>query len=116
MVRVKQHGIAGYKIKRTRVVSLAAGVIKREETTDAYPPTMEIDEVPVGFDEALLPPLPGAPTVGDDGVTPGAAAAGASVGGGDAGAPPAVVFVEAPGAHAPTKGQASPPRVLTLRR
>ena len=107
-VRVKQHGIAGYKIKRTRLVSLVAGTTKREETTDSYPPTMEIDEVPVGFDESLLPPLPAAPVVGDD-ATPAAAP---SVDGGA----PAVVFIEAPGAHAPTPGQASPPRLLTLSR
>ena len=105
-VRVKQHGIAGYTVKRTRLISLAGGKVKREETTDTYPPTMEIDEVPVGFDEARLPPLPGeAPTGGGE-----AATATASVGA------PELVFLEAPGAHAPTKGQASPPKLVTLTR
>ena len=32
---------------------------KKEELTDFYPPTTEIYKVPVGFDVALLPPLPG---------------------------------------------------------
>ena len=110
-VRVKQHGIAGYTVKRTRVLSFAGGKVKREETTDTYPPTMEIDEVPVGFDEAQLPALPGAPAV--DGAVPAAVAAAAPAVGGAA---PELVFVEAPGAHAPTKGQASPAKVVSLTR
>ena len=58
-VLVKQHGIQGYKIKRTRLFTYPDGTKKKEEETDTYPPTTEIYKVPVGFDVAALPPLPG---------------------------------------------------------
>jgi VanW like protein/Putative peptidoglycan binding domain len=57
-VVLKQHGIRGYRVKRTRELAYADGSRKSEETTDTYPATAEIYEVPPGFDEARLPPLP----------------------------------------------------------
>ena len=49
-VLVKQHGIKGYKIKRTRNFTYADGTRRKEDMTDTYPPTTEIYHVPVGFD------------------------------------------------------------------
>ncbi len=57
-VVLKQHGIRGYKVKRTRELSYPDGTRKKEETEDTYPATAEIYEVPPGFDESRLPPLP----------------------------------------------------------
>ena len=58
-VRLKQHGIRGYSIKKTRVIHLAGGHDKVEVTTDIYPPTFEIYQVPPGTDvDTALPPLP----------------------------------------------------------
>jgi vancomycin resistance protein YoaR len=158
-VMVKQHGIRGYKIKRTRTLVFADGHVKKEETTDKYPPTTEIYEVPPGFDEALLPPLPeqdqddgegsdtsaaaasaaAAPvpataTASPDPNAPAPSVAPASVVPASVNAPVApsdpsavactgscakagdLVFVDAPGAHAPTQAQAKPPKTFTLRR
>ena len=56
---MKQHGIKGYRIKRSRLLKYPDGTSKKEEATDFYPPTTEIYHVPVGFDVALLPALPG---------------------------------------------------------
>src|SRR5690606_31070635 len=58
-VVIKQHGIQGYRIKRTRISTFSDGTERREVETDTYPATTEIYQVPVGFDVALLPPLPG---------------------------------------------------------
>jgi vancomycin resistance protein YoaR len=57
-VVLKQHGIRGYKIKRTRTLLFKDGTRKKEENTDLYPATAEIYEVPPEFDVSLLPPLP----------------------------------------------------------
>jgi vancomycin resistance protein YoaR len=58
-VKLKQRGIRGYSIKKTRVIHLADGHDKVEVTTDTYPPTFEIYQVPPGTDvETVLPPLP----------------------------------------------------------
>src|SRR6516225_5547686 len=39
-VRVKQHGIHGYKIKRERTLTYKkTGEVRTEKTTDTYPPT-----------------------------------------------------------------------------
>jgi vancomycin resistance protein YoaR len=58
-VVVKQHGIKGYRVKRSRILKYADGRTKKETSTDTYPATTEIYDVPVGFDVALLPALPG---------------------------------------------------------
>jgi vancomycin resistance protein YoaR len=58
-VVLKQHGIRGYSIKKTRTIHLAGGGDRVEVTTDTYPPTFEIYQVAPGTDvEAALPPLP----------------------------------------------------------
>jgi hypothetical protein len=55
---LKQKGIRGYSIRKTRTISLLGGERRVEVTTDVYPPTFEIYLVPPGADaEALLPPL-----------------------------------------------------------
>ncbi len=41
-VVVKQHGIRGFRIKRTRTIAMADGARKVEENVDFYPPTTEI--------------------------------------------------------------------------
>ena len=124
-VLVKQHGIQGYKIKISRLFTYADGATKKEELTDAYPATTEIYKVPVGFDVALLPPLPGGdaedPELGGNPSPAPAAARTPSENGTDATAAAAmpasdVVFVDAPGAHAPTAAQREPPKTMFLRR
>ncbi len=124
-VVVKQHGIKGYKIKISRVFRYPDGTSKRETQTDTYPPTTEIYKVPVGFDVALLPALPG--EAGEDteaGGTPAATPPSArepAAPGTDpsaAAAQPAsdVEFVDAPGAHAPTAAQKDPAKSMWLSR
>jgi vancomycin resistance protein YoaR len=106
-VVVKQHGIRGYRVKRTRVVTFEDGRKKIETNVDVYPPTTEIYSVPPGFDESTLPPLPS----DDDENSPAVAA--------KTDAPSDtknVVFVDAPGAHAPTDAQKAPEKSLTLTR
>lgn len=126
-VVVKQHGIKGYKIKRTRLFTYPDGTRKKEEVEDTYPPTTEIYKVPVGFDVALLPPLPSGE--GED----------ADLGGNPSPAPPSartpsqgtdatadvtmpptpaadLEFVDAPGAHAPTAAQREPVKTLWMKR
>jgi len=118
-VLVKQHGIKGYKIKRSRLLTYPDGTTKKETATDTYPPTTEIYHVPVGFDVALLPALPG----GEDGTstegpapapqaakTPSAAQPGAVT----ADSTDAVQFVDAPGAHAPTNAQKDPAKTVWM--
>jgi vancomycin resistance protein YoaR len=127
-VLVKQHGIKGYRIKRSRLLKYPDGTSKKEEATDFYPPTTEIYHVPVGFDVALLPALPGGEGEDSDlGGNPSAApasarapaAAATSVSGATAStdAKPAdgVEFVDAPGAHAPTSAQRDPTKTIWLK-
>ncbi len=131
-VVIKQHGIRGYKIKRTRVMVLRDGTRKKETNTDLYPSTTEIYEVPPGFDVALLPPLPEDDSDDDDrndtaspgGARPEATAQPAAVASspvlaasctGDC-AQKALDIIEGPGAHAPTQGQMDPPKTLMLTR
>lgn len=67
-VRLKQKGIRGYSIKKTRTIHLAAGGDRIEVTTDTYPPTFEIYQVAPGTDvDAVLPPLPDGRTAANDG-------------------------------------------------
>jgi vancomycin resistance protein YoaR len=55
---LKQHGIRGYSIRKTRVIRwLSGGAERTEVTTDTYPPTFEIYQVPPGTEEDALPPL-----------------------------------------------------------
>jgi vancomycin resistance protein YoaR len=127
-VLVKQHGIKGFKIKRIRTLTYADGARKKEELTDTYPPTTEIYKVPVGFDVALLPPLPegdgeDADLGGNPSATPPSAREPAAPGTDPSAAnaiTPAsaegIEFVEAPGAHAPTAQQRDPAKTLHLRR
>ncbi len=119
-VRVKQHGIKGFRIKRERVVAYADGTRRKEEFKDFYPPTTEIYEVPVGFDVTLLPELPDATEDEDLGGNPSApppsARVPAAVGTTPLAEAGGLTFEEAPGAHAPTSSQVNPPKTMTLRR
>ncbi|HSN98101.1 MAG TPA: hypothetical protein VLS89_07370, partial [Candidatus Nanopelagicales bacterium] len=55
---LKQKGIRGYSIRKTRTIRLQGGQERVEVTTDVYPATFEIYQVPPGADlEELLPPL-----------------------------------------------------------
>ncbi|MDF2692288.1 MAG: Vancomycin B-type resistance protein VanW [Labilithrix sp.] len=126
-VLVKQHGIKGYKIKRTRLFTYPNGTTRKEEENDTYPPTTEIYKVPVGFDVSLLPSLPGGE--GEDselGGNPAPAPPSArtpSTSGTDATAqatPPVapasdVEFVDAPGAHAPSAAQRDPAKTIWVK-
>ncbi len=58
-VVLKQKGIRGYAIRKTRTMRGEDGRARVEEKTDVYPPTFEILVVPPGLDPASLPPLPG---------------------------------------------------------
>ena len=59
----KQHGIPGYKIKRTRMIAYGDGTGRKEENVDIYWPTFELYLVAPGTDpEPLLPP----PSQGQD--------------------------------------------------
>lgn len=121
-VLVKQHGIKGYKVKRTRLLTYPDGRTRKESTTDTYPPTTEIYHVPVGFDVALLPALPGV----EDGEGPAPAPAAAKTpASGQASAATActncesgdaIQFVDAPGAHAPTTAQRDATKTLVIKR
>jgi vancomycin resistance protein YoaR len=122
----KQHGIRGYKIKRTRTLVFADGSRKKEENTDLYPATTEIYEVPPDFDVDLLPPMPAENVDQAEGgdAAPAAAEAPAVTAPATPATPatpavaagPALVVLEAPGAHAPTAAQAMPPKTLSLVR
>jgi vancomycin resistance protein YoaR len=128
-VVVKQHGIKGYRIKRTRTLTYPDGTKKKEETTDTYPPTIEIYKVPVGFDVALLPPLPDEGD-GEDSELPSRAPPSAStpsrgtdVTASAVGIVPTsetaardIELVDAPGAHAPTASQRDPEKKLRFFR
>jgi vancomycin resistance protein YoaR len=61
-IKLKQRGIRGISIRKTRRIHVHAGVGARERvevTTDVYPPTLEIYVVSPGADlESLLPPTP----------------------------------------------------------
>ncbi len=126
-VLVKQHGIKGYRIKRTRLFTYPDGRTKKEEVEDKYPATTEIYHVPVGFDVSLLPPLPGGEGEDSDlGGNPSPAPAAARVpsqgttttASADRAAEPApdIQLVDAPGAHAPTAAQREPAKTIWMKR
>jgi vancomycin resistance protein YoaR len=54
---LKQKGIKGYAIKKTRTIRLKNGRERIEITNDTYPPTFEIYLVKPGTDPEALPPL-----------------------------------------------------------
>jgi vancomycin resistance protein YoaR len=58
-VVVKQKGIRGVSVRKTRTIHLAMGHDRVEVSTDVYPPTFEILKVAPGTDPDSLPPLPG---------------------------------------------------------
>ncbi|MCL2776853.1 MAG: VanW family protein [Polyangiaceae bacterium] len=119
-VLVKQHGINGFRIKRSRVLK-SAGHRKKEETTDFYPPTTEIYHVPVGFDVSMLPPLPGGDdddwdfsgSVASSTTTTSCADCTNTSGTTET---EGVEFVNGPGAHAPTNAQANPEKTIWVNR
>jgi vancomycin resistance protein YoaR len=118
-VLVKQHGLRGFRIKRTRTVTFEDGHRKVETNVDVYPPTTEIYAVPPDFDVSKLPPLPGSDDDDDDGQPAASAPTAASASPVPAAAPaadPEVKFTDAPGAHAPTSAQIHPEKTLTLTR
>jgi len=107
LVRVKQHGIRGFRVKRTRTVTFEDGRKKVESNVDTYPPTTEIYAVPPGFDESKLPPLPT-----DEDATSSQPVAAST----ENTTTTDVTYVDAPGAHAPTTAQKAPEKSLTLTR
>jgi len=114
---LKQHGIRGYKIKRTRWLAYRDGTTHKETNTDLYPSTTEIYEVPPSFDVSLLPPLPDdAKDEGEGSAPPIPSLAPAPVACTENCAQPALDVVEGPGAHAPTEAQENPPKTLMLVR
>lgn len=127
-VLVKQHGIKGFKIKRSRVLRYPNGTSKKEETTDFYPPTTEIYHVPVGFDVAQLPPVPDGTEDSELGGNPSAAPAEARTPTSPTNTAAAtacttcekpadgVEYVDSPGAHAPTSAQANPTKTIWVGR
>jgi len=55
----KQHGIRGYKIKRTRTIAYRDGTARQESNVDVYWPTVELFHVAPGTDPEGKLPLPG---------------------------------------------------------
>lgn len=61
-VVLKQKGIKGFTVRKTRTIRGAEGGERVEVTTDVYPPTFEIWRVRPGTDaDSILPPLGGEP-------------------------------------------------------
>jgi vancomycin resistance protein YoaR len=57
---LKQRGIRGLSIRKTRIIHAKSEGSRVEVTTDVYPPTFELYLIAPGMDpEAILPPLPG---------------------------------------------------------
>lgn len=118
----KQHGIDGYRIKRFREMVFSDGTKKVEETTDYYPPTFDIFEVPVGFDERRLPGGAGdSEAVAMVSTSNGSSADGALAGSvarsaDGAGAGDELIIVDGKGAHRPSRGQQRPEASLRMTR
>ncbi len=119
-VVVKQHGIRGYRVKRSRQLTYSDGTHRTETSTDFYPPTTEIYLVPAGFDVDRLPPLPAGAEGDEPAPRPKLDTSGAVACAGDCAkpladeppkAPPGdIEFVDARGVHAPSAGQIAPPK------
>ena len=54
---IKQKGIKGIQIRRSRVLAFHDGQKRVETSTDLYPPTIEIYRVPPGYNTDELPPV-----------------------------------------------------------
>jgi hypothetical protein len=105
----KQHGIRGFKILRTRTITLSDGTVRKEHNVDVYPPTVETYLVAPGTDpDAVLSPLPDAESAWSAGVPPPkpaeAAAPPAACDAGDCAADKPKIL-SAPGVHAPRADQ-----------
>jgi vancomycin resistance protein YoaR len=128
----KQHGIPGYKIKRTRMIAYGDGTGRKEENVDIYWPTFELYLVAPGIDpEPLLPPPsqgqdesgvagwapppePEDPAASPEEAPPGAALSAATAAALEAPTcvdcpPPRPKITEAPGVHAPRAEQMRAP-------
>lgn len=114
-VVIKQHGIRGYTIERSRTLFFDDGRYKVEKTKDTYPPTMEIYEVPVGFDVAQLPPLPDQESEETEETAQATNAATTTTTTADT-TTASFQLVDGPGAHAPTTEQQHPKKTLKLAR
>jgi hypothetical protein len=101
---LKQHGIRGYSIRRTRVLKYRDGAEHEEVTNDIYPATAEIYLVPPGTDESVLPPLP-SQSKDLPAETPPASSASTPV-----------EIVLAPGVHRPAAEQTGAPGRLVITR
>jgi vancomycin resistance protein YoaR len=139
----KQHGIRGYKIKRTRTINYRDGTARRESNVDVYWPTVELYHVAPGTDPEGKLPAPGVDL--DESGTSGwappsalpppgpvaavapsalqnalAAAAGVAPVGtappcaGDCSPPEAPKIIEAPGVHAPRAEQLHAPTKILI--
>jgi vancomycin resistance protein YoaR len=122
----KQHGIRGYKIKRTRTIAFRDGSERSESNIDVYWPTIELYQVAPGVDpEGKLPP-PGVdldesgtsgwappPEVASAVLAPGSPTAAETTdpSSGDAASRR---VVEAPGVHAPRAEQLRAPTKLVI--
>lgn len=114
----KQHGIRGFRIKRTRELRYQDGTTRVETSTDQYPPTVDIYQVPVGFDESLLPSLPGSGTEGEA-AQPAQASRPLSPAVTAQAAPECtdcLEIVDGKGAHAPNAFQSAPSRSMRISR
>jgi len=133
----KQHGIRGYKIRRTRTIAYEDGSARRESNVDVYWPTIELYQVAPGTDpDGKLPP-PGdgldesgtlgwstPPVDGDPSSTPSQPAAVALPVTASLPNPPALAtedsiegrpkIVEAPGVHAPRAEQLRAPTKIVI--
>jgi vancomycin resistance protein YoaR len=106
----KQHGIRGYRIRRTRELTYKDGSQKVESTTDYYPPTADIYQVPVGFDASLLPALPVDPEAEAT-----AAAVAASAGAGAVGASAVAGAVLGAGPSSDTQASTAPAAPVSMQ-
>jgi vancomycin resistance protein YoaR len=129
----KQHGIRGYKIKRTRTIAYRDGTARSESNVDVYWPTIELFQVAPGTDpEGKLPP-PGADLdesgtsrwstpeeeapASEAATTPEVATASATSGTTSPAAgegAPLLKVVEAPGVHAPRAEQLHAPTKIII--
>ena len=65
-VKLKQKGVPGYRVLKTRSILMADGAVRSDQSTDYYPPTPELYFVGQDVDaEQDLPPLP-QPDDGED--------------------------------------------------
>ncbi|HEX7665584.1 MAG TPA: VanW family protein [Polyangiaceae bacterium] len=120
-VIIKQHGMAGFKIERKRIVRMN-GREKEEKENDTYPATNEVLVVAPGFDVTQLPALPD-----QSNTDPAALAQAASTTTTppapppptDPNAPPVVAaftILDSRGSHPPTASQLAPEPLVTITR